>query len=304
MVQRNPAPRLFVSALAVVLPLSVALSLGGCAQLLRGSPGQKVETNSASSEAKIVYRQTVPSAKRKVRSKSYRLGEPYRVGRGEPMVSIKNYTVAERVVRAVALEDFAQICGGGALSAAKTCSDVPLQYVQGGLGDTFDIIGTTDLNGVTFFMVALPGAEGRAYLLVDSNGHLARDRYVAWRAKDDDRFHVRGNPHDLIATAPRIETAGPLFSLESDEAFVNTGSRYLNYDLVYNGITQTTRGPVFHMLYREYQRDATQVPIYQQDLAYAVGEREIDVLGLRMTVGAVDAQGISFSVVQESATDR
>jgi hypothetical protein len=288
---------------AVALFFAVAWGTAGCSQLLYGKPGERVPAEKKSAEkasAAVVYKQGLPSVTRTVMSKSYRVGEPYRVALGAPMISVKNYNVAERVARAVALEDFEQACGSLLSGGSRSCADAPLSYIRGSLGDTFDIAGVTQVGGVDYYMVALPAETGHAYLLVDGAGHLARGGYLAWRDAKDERYHVRGMPHDLLAPSRRVESAGPLFGLESDETFVAGGARYLNYDIIYGGLRPSIRGEVFTLIYREYGRDGGQIPVFEQHLPYPVGETTIDLLGLRLAVTDAAADGIAFSVAQEA----
>ena len=52
--------------------------------------------------------QPLAPVRRDIYTKSYRLGETYTVKVGEPVVSIKNYSITEKVGRATALRDFGQ----------------------------------------------------------------------------------------------------------------------------------------------------------------------------------------------------
>ncbi|MFT4569671.1 MAG: hypothetical protein ACI8TX_000367 [Hyphomicrobiaceae bacterium] len=288
-----------IRTFSFVFALGVLGLAPGCSQLLSGKPDAKAQSDTAVA-GEVVYRKNVPSVTRTVMSKSYRVGEAYRVRVNTPLVSVKNYTVAERVTRAVALEDFEQTCAGVLSGTGQACSGLPLSSIRGGLGDTFDIAGTAEAGGQTYFMVGLPAAGARVYLLVDSNGYLAEGAYVAWRSSTDERFHVRGMPHGLVAPPRSLQTAGPLFSLESDETFVSSGARYLNYDIFYRGTGNDVRGEIYRLVYREYGRSASPVPIFQQNLAYPMAQGTIDILGLRMKISGADASGIGFTVVQEA----
>ena len=57
--------------------------------------------------------QPLAPVRRDIFTRSYRLGEPYTVHTGQPVVSIKNYSVTEKVGHATVLRDFAQNCTGG-----------------------------------------------------------------------------------------------------------------------------------------------------------------------------------------------
>jgi hypothetical protein len=288
--RRRGLRRLPILLSGIVL-LSILLS--GC------SLGSSRSSSGTSDSANVVYREAVPSVTRSVLSKSYQVGEHYRVAKNTPLLSVKNYKVAEQVVRAVALEDFAQMCGS-ALSGNGLCDSAPLSLVRGNLGDTFDIVGVTIAAGERFLMISLPGRGGRAYLLVDDRGFLRPNGYIAWRSNDDERFHVRGTPHDLLTPKFAVEPAGPLFSLESDERFLSEGSTYLNFDVVFLGTRAGPRGEVFELAYREYRRSGGERPVFEQNLPYPVTQSQVDLLGLRLSVDSVNAQGIGFSVVQEA----
>lgn len=293
--RRLPAPLFAV--------LLTCLPLAGCSLLGSGSKGDS-KAAPAQPSANVVYRGAVPSVTREVQSKNYQVGEHYRAAKDAPMLSVKNYTVAEQVVRAVALEDFSQTCGGSLLSGSGPCDSAPLSWVRGNLGDTFDVVGVTTISDQPFLMVALAGRGGRAFLLVDDRGYLRPGAYLAWRSDDDERFHVRGVPHDLVATDRPLEPAGPLFSLESDERFVSKGTSYLNFDVVFLGTRSGPRGDVYELAYREYRRERAQRPVFEQRLPYPITQTTVDLLGLRLKVDAVDASGIGFTVVQEAGAPK
>ncbi len=251
----------------------------------------------------FVHGQGVPSRQRDVFSKNYQLGERYSSGLDEPMVSVKNYSVIERVARAVAIQDFVQVCEG------EPCQEDPLARVRGNLGEVFDVTGAVEDAGVPHLLIRMRDlaaeragrdVKGEVYLAVDLDGVLRQRGYVLWRMDGERRQSPKGLPlRELVPTEP-IGVAGPLFTFETEETFLSGGKRYLSYDLIYRGLRRGPRGSTYGLLYREYSRDSTELPVFEQLLQFPVGNSSIDILGLRLTVHAVDADSITFTVVEDS----
>ena len=283
----------FCTAAAMVLALLGGVT--GCSSLA----GPSIDAGAEASRDALYLGRT-PSRKRTVYSKSFQVGERYTVGVGEPLLTIKNYDVTDRVTRAVALQDFEQLCKGLVESFPAPCRDVPLRFVHGNLGDTFDVSGVLVSDGPPAYMVAMPSEAGRLYLLTDAQGNVRDSVYLAWRPEGDDRFSVRGVPHEPIRSNVILATSGPLFDFESDEIFESGGASYLNYDLIYGGLDAGSRGRLMRVIYREYRRDSTDRPIFQQELQYAVSQTRFDILGLRLLVHEATDEGLVFSVVEEA----
>ena len=266
MIQPNRVCSPAARAAFVVLVVSV---LAGCAAL---GPGPDPEEEVMAPDG-IVYRESVPSKSRRVFSKSYEIGQRYTVSAGEPLVSIKNYTVQERVARAIVLEDFEQQCGAALGGAPGACDDGLLGKARGSLGDVFDVVGAVTVGGFLYYMIDLDADGGDGYLLADPEGYLRPVEYIAWRAESDRAMHRRGLPHETIAPAFAVETSGPLFQYETEDTFLRAGSGYLNYDLIFRGTEYGHHGTMIHLVYREYRRDATQTPAYQTVLTYPASRR-------------------------------
>ncbi len=247
-----------------------------------------------------VYLSAVPAKQRTVMSKSYQTGERYSVGVGQPMIGVKNYTVSERVARAISLQDFEQPCPGSFGADTKPCSGEPLGLLHGSLGQSFNVAGSITENGFIYYLVEFPTDGGTAYLLADADGYLRPQDYVAWREKDESRLSRRGLPLDLVETKVRLEPSGALFGYETDETMVAGGADYLNYELLYNGIGYDQRGPNFNLIYREYRRDGGQVPAYEQNLVFQASQAIFDMLGMRIQVHEVSDDAVSFTVLEDS----
>ncbi len=270
--------------------LAALVVLGGCAAFQ-----QEAEPTD-----EFLFMRPAPAEQRVVFSKSYELGRRYTVAVDEPMVSIKNYGVAERVTRAVILQDFDQQCGSLLGRDHVSCTDSPFSGVRGNLGDTFRVGGAIVEEGVPYYMIEIEAVGGNAYMLADPDGYLRDGAYMAWRGEKENGMNRRGLPHEAVQPEIRLDVAGPLFSYETDETFVVDAARYLNYELVYKGTAYDHRGTSYRVLYREYRRDNTRVPSFEQVLSFAADQTDFELLGLRIGVYGATADTLTFSVEQDS----
>ena len=239
----------------------------------------------------------------KVLTRSYRVGESYTSRVGEPMLSVKNYSLRHQVVHASALRDFQQVCDRLLSEKPGACADAPLSSVHGSLGTVFDVQGMITTPDGDYFAVSLPVPDGKdvVYLLVDENGHLRAGGYVAWHRNDSRGHSVSGLPLAEVVPPFPIDEESPLFKLDSEETFTGSGSGYLNYDLVYAGSRATDRGDSVFLSYREYGRQKTDHLVFEQNLQYSITDRDIQVAGLRLHVDTANPESITFSVVEDDS---
>ncbi|MBI5504372.1 MAG: hypothetical protein HY899_06200 [Deltaproteobacteria bacterium] len=235
-------------------------------------------------------------------TRSYRVGESYTSRVGEPMLSVKNYALNERVARATALRDFEQLCGRLFSEEPGRCKQSPLSNVHGGLASVFDVQGAVSTSDGDYFAVSLPVTDSKEviYLLVDPNGRLRLGGYVAWRRTDSKGYSAAGVP--LVEEIPKspLDSETPLFTFENQQSVAASGPGYLNYDLIYMGSHATARGDNIFLSYREYARQTADHLMFEQTLQYPGSQHDIDVAGLRLHVESADPESVTFRVVEDS----
>lgn len=248
-----------------------------------------------------VFLQPLAPVRRDIFTRSYRVGEVYTARAGESVVSVKNYSVTERVGHATALRDFRQSCKRLLSSEAGDCTSGPLSLVRGAMGTVFDVIAAVTLPDGQYFAVALPSESGtHAYLLVDPTGRLRRGAYVASRDADSHGYALGRVPVLQQRVDLPLDAEAPLFSFESVERFVFMGPGYLSFDLVFSGRRTAQHGESYSLLYREFGRDSTDAPAFEQALVFPVTQQEIEVGHLRIRVESVTPEEIRFSVVEDA----
>ncbi|HYC01031.1 MAG TPA: hypothetical protein VEC57_17990 [Candidatus Limnocylindrales bacterium] len=243
------------------------------------------------------------SNQRNVFTRSYHIGETYTSRAGEAMISVKNYTVMERIGRATALADFEQTCGRSLLGRrGVSCRRIPLAAVRGTAGAVFSVVGAVRTADGDYFAVAMPAEPGtEVYLLVDRRGALRKGAYVVWRRSKVAGLNAGGVTLDeVVPDSLLFEEDKPLFRFETVERFVASGPGYLNFDVVYSGFRSGSRTDNYVLTYREYGRDATDRASFTQQLPFSIANRDIDIMGLRVHVEDVTPDSITFQVLQDA----
>jgi len=201
-----------------------------------------------------------------VRDRNYRLGEPLEVYVGQPMVRVKTYQVSRRTsARVEASEDFALVGADFRIAGRE--------------GETFDVRGVAEIDGVRHHVVPLAGFE----FFVDDDGTVhptvKTERY-RWN----------------ISSKARMEPASArLVPQDSEE--VTTEGEYANYELIYGG----SDGESIQVTYREFAPGDASRPTFFQSLSY---EADADVLRYRdLVIEVLEAsnQSIRFQVVSDGA---
>lgn len=245
--------------------------------------------------------QPLAPVRRDIYTRSYRLGDTYTVRTGETVVSIKNYSITEKVGHATVLHDFAQSCGLGFFGRdSGACEDSPLSAVRGAMGNVFDVVAAVTLEDGQYFAVA-PPSDGRSqvYLLVDPTGRLRRGAYVAWREELSPGMTLGRVPVVEFSPGHALSSQEPLFSFESVEKFVFLGPGYLSFDLVFTGTRDTVRGELVTFDYREYGRDSTDKPAFQRLLQFPASHPIVEVDKLRIEVVPVGYEQLRFRVIAD-----
>lgn len=284
--------------------LAVLLLASGCSQMQAlGSSLQQavVGVPGGSTEGTVVMQPLAP-VRRDIYTRSYRLGEAYTAGVGETVISVKNYSVTERVGRATVLRDFGQMCKRSwpRQGPPVLCESDPYVAVRGAMGTVFDVVAAVTLTDGQYFAVALP-SDGRSqvYLLVDPTGRLRQGAYLAWREDLSPGYSLGRVP--LLELEPEVALGSrePLFSFESVEKFVFMGPGYLSFDLVFTGTRDTLRGELVHFSYREFGRDSTDRPAFERVLQFPTSERVIEVERLRIEVEPLGYNELRFRVIAD-----
>jgi len=266
-----------------------------------GSVNQSVKAAVVGPDGVVVLQPLAP-VRRDIYTRSYRLGETYTVRTGEPVVSIKNYSITEKVGRATALRDFGQMCKRRWLRGGQPslCDSEPLDSVRGAMGSVFDVIAAATLPDGQYFAVAMPSnGRSQTFLLVDPTGRLRRDSYVVWREELSAGYSLGRVP--IVELNPDVKMASdsPLFSFESVERFVFMGPGYLSFDLVFTGTRDTVRGELMTFSYREFGRDSTDRPAFERPLQFGVGNHVLEVEKLRIEVEPVGYNELRFRVIAD-----
>jgi hypothetical protein len=280
--------------------------LGGCSEMqaislsLRGAVGAPPAAEGPLPKGSIALQPLAP-VRRDVFTRSYRLGETYTARSGGSVVSVKNYSVNEKVGRATVLRDFGQTCNNRWLRReVSLCNDSPLDAVRGAMGMVFDVVGAVTLPDGRYFAVA-PPADGssQVYLLVDPTGRLRHGAYVAWRESLTPGYSLGHVPLVELTPDLAIDSQSPLFSFESVENFVFMGPGYLNFDLTFTGTRDTARGELMTFNYREFGRDSTELPAFERPLQFPVSQQIIEIERLRIEVEPVGYNELRFRVIAD-----
>jgi hypothetical protein len=294
------------SCAAVIVVMSFAACTG------QPSPARVNEPVYDLADGRVLYMDDVPVSTRTVLQKDYAIGVRRIAQVSEPMLSVKNYTVSDRVLGAVTLEDFEQTCGSSRTAdqtqeavdkeaAIVRCTTAPLSYVRGQRETRFGVGGAFRQGGHLFYMVEFDAAEnGLVYIAADTRGRLKTGDYVG---------HVPlgaatvvtplGIPFDLVSITDPLPRDRALFRFEVNETIDPLSPNFQHYSLTYQGTTYDYRGMVYHLLYREYRRDGSKNPLFEQSLAFAGETSTIDVLGFRIRVHNVSDKQIIFTVQRD-----
>ncbi len=262
------------------------------------SPARVSEPVYDSADGRSLYMDKVPASTRTVLQKDYAIGARRVAASGERMLSVKNYTVSDRVVGATALGDFEQRCSGPSDSIVR-CENGSMAYVRGQSGERFSVGGAMRQGGNLYYLVAFDAADhGVIYAAADARGRLKPSGYLA-KGVSNAEITELGVPLLPVATKAPIASEGSLFRFEVAEEIDPLAPNFQHYSLQYDGTTYDHRGMVYHILYREYRRDGSKTPLFEQSLAFAGETSTIDVLGFRIRVHDVSDKQIVYTVQRD-----
>ena len=305
-----PAPRRPGAAIFVAAGL---LLLSGCSELydirhslsstlrpaLPSAPA--VDEPVVTSDTELLLQPLAP-VKRDIFTRSYRLGETYTIQTGGTVVSVKNYSVSEKVGKATALRDFGQLCRRRMFAPrdGAPCDESPLSAVRGSVGSVFNVIAAATLPEAKYFAVAMPSDNrSQVVLLVDTSGRLRSGAYVAWRDDLSANAALGRVPLELIQPTIPMNVDAPLFSFESIESFKHMGPGYLSFDLLFTGTRDTPRGDQMTFTYREFGRDGSDRPAFERLLEFPSGTPVVEVQNLRVEVEPVGYNSLRFRVIAD-----
>jgi hypothetical protein len=339
----------FMRTLRLCAAIVVVMGMAACTG--QPSPARIREPVYDLADGKVVYMDNLPTSTRTVLQKDYALGAR-RVARvSEPMLSVKNYTVADRVVAAVVLEDFEQPCAasravrssGGSVATGRSatggkpghkshssktateaqaeveieaaevveaaepavrtvrCRDGRLSRVRGQREQRLPVGGAMREGGDLFYMVQFDAAEdGMVYLASDARGRVKAGDYLARsKAPGQSESTPLGIPLEIMSTKTPLMRDKVLFRYEVEETIDPLAPQFQHYSLMYEGTSYDHRGMVYHVLYREYRRDGSKIPLFEQSLAFAGETSTVDVLGFRIRVHDVSDKQIVYTVQRD-----
>jgi hypothetical protein len=320
--------------LRCVAGLAVAGFVASCAGTGQPQPARVDEPVYEVAEGRVLYMTSVPVSSRTVLRKDYTLGARRTAAVGEVMLSVENYTVSDRVAEAVALEPFAQPCkasrgtsgsparskpsyrrsaGNESASMAedavetapgtRACQAGRVSYVRGAENDRFTVAGAFREGGNLYYLIEFnAGSEGTVYLAADARGRVKAGDYLftAPAAGEEERIATPlGVPLRVLSPSASLQRESPLFRFDVEESVDSLAPDFQHFALLYEGTTYDHRGMVYHLLYREYRRDESDLPLFEQSLAFAGETSTIDLLGFRMRVHDVDDRQIIYTVQRD-----
>jgi hypothetical protein len=300
--QRPPLPSTASGAVLAVL-------LAGCSEIkaleytlgMTSPPPPPQAAHAAAAPEGSVALQPLAPVRRDIFTRSYRLGESYSVQTGQPVVSVKNYSITERVGHATALRNFTQTCRSRLpRSKTGTCTDPPLDAVKGTMGSVYDVHAAVTLPDGQYFAVGMPSnGSSQVYVLVDPTGRLRRGAYVVWREDLTPGTTLGYVP--IVEHVPdlALDSSTPLFSFESVEKFVFMGPGYLSFDLIFTGTRESVRGEMMSFNYREFGRESADRPTFERGLQFPTSQKVIEIEKLRIEVEPYGYNELRFRVIAD-----
>jgi hypothetical protein len=276
----------------------------------------KSEYVTADPSGRTIYLKAPKDEEREVDSRNYFLGQRTIVSVGEPVVEVRNYTVGDRAVRAVVLQDVRQMCGSrtlrtgssrsarsedeGAGGDAVPCKSTPLSYLDLPAGRDLNVAGGFEEDGVVYYLLSVETPEGTLFLATDRLGRLKSSRYAAWRdAKAETVVTQLGMPLNVLDISHPLRLTTPIVRYETEEVLLPDSPKYVHFELDYAGTTHDYRGNVWHLLYKEYRRDPPGSPIYTKRLDYTDVGSPIELLGMRIQIHDATGSYLTYTVIED-----
>ena len=281
--------------------LSVACSTG------KPRPARiRSELVSPDTSGRTIYLTVGRDDRRDVDARSYVLGQRAIASVGESIVEVRNYTVDDRAVRAVFLQNVRQTCGrrtavprGTTSSESVPCSG-PLAHLDIPAGSVLNVAGGFEEDGVVYYLLAHEAPDGTIFLATDRQGRLKRSRYAAWRdAKSATVVTQLGTPLEVIEVSDPLEFAWPIVRYETEEVVTIENPKFVHFQLDYAGMSHDHRGETWHLLYKEYRRNPPGSPIFTKRLDYTDVGSSINLLGLEIQIHDVTPSYLTYTVVSD-----
>jgi hypothetical protein len=264
-----------------------------------------------------IYLSPAKDEQREVDSRSYVLGQRTIASIGEPIVEVRNYTVGDRAVRAVVLQDVRQSCGRRTVRASAPrqgagdgetvatservpCKSGPLANLDLPAGRVMNVAGSFEENGVVYNLLAQEAHEGTLFVATDRAGRLKTRGYAAWRVAEAETVVTQlGMPLEVLEVSDPLVFSTPIVRYETEEVVVADSPQYVHFELDYAGTTHDHRGEVWHLLYKEYRRNPANSPIYTKRLDYTDVGSTIQLLGLRIQIHDATGSYLTYTVLED-----
>jgi len=305
MIARKISPCVALLSTAVGMSLLVA----GCSTGKPRPASIQSEYVSPDTSGRTIYLSAARDEEREIDSRSYLLGQRAIASVGEPIAVVRNYTVGDRAVRAVVMEDLRQTCGRRTSRMTRNdsadrepapCKSGPLSYLNLPAGSALNVAGGFEEAGVVYYLLALETPDGTLFLATDRQGRLKRERYVAWRdAKAATVVTQLGMPLAVVDVSDPLRFADPVVRYETEEVVITDSPKFVHFELIYAGTSYDHRGETWHLLYKEYRRNPPGSPIYTKRLDYTDIGSTIDLLGLRLQVHDATPSYLTYTVVAD-----
>lgn len=291
--------------------LSTAVGAGllasGCSTGKPRPASIQSEYVSPDTSGQTIYLSAAKDEQREIDSRSYLLGQRTIASVGEPIAVVRNYTVGDRAVRAVVMQDIRQTCARRTSRATRDgsterelapCKSGPLSYLNIAAGSILNVAGGFEEAGVVYYLLAKETPDGTLFLATDRQGRLKENRYVAWRdAKAETVVTQLGMPLATVPVSEPLAFRDPVVRYETEEVVITDSPKFVHFELTYAGASYDHRGETWHLLYKEYRRNPPGSPIYTKRLDYTEIGSTIELLGLRLQVHDATPSYLTYTVV-------
>lgn len=249
--------------------ISLGLIIGG---LIFGGCVQSIPVYSIDMDRKYDSKHVI--------AKSYTINTQQIAFIGEPMISVKDYNVVEKMSdKLKSSEDF----------FLSTMLHGRLAFQK---GETFTLEGNCDIDGKQYKVVKhtnLDFGSVSAKLLIDNDGVIINKHL------NHILLGMASNHHVIAQSTYTYEPASVrLLNEKITETSVSKGS--LNYELVYTGKDKDS----LKILYREYTSEDMAKPSFYQTLTYDLNSKKIRFKNITMQIISLDNEKITFTVVSDT----
>ena len=205
-------------------------------------------------------------------NKNYRIGTPRSAYVGEEIIKVVDYyAVSKKTNKIKALNDFTvSVSANGSYHANK--------------GEVFNILGVVDENGFSQYVIMFPGIKSQIKFCINSDGTISN--------------RLIGDMNQTLWLSPKVSPSNAKLEVVSIEE-IDTSKGYINFELVYSGIT----GNNINILYREYTREGLAREAYYQNITYPINSKTIRFRNILLLINSLTAEQISYTVTQDGLPD-